>query len=51
MGSSRPPDLPDLVALKDACIARMRADGIEPWDEVYPATAVLARDLAAGTFD
>ncbi|MFA6544852.1 MAG: GNAT family N-acetyltransferase [Limisphaerales bacterium] len=42
-------DLPDLLALKDACIARMRADGIEQWDEVYPDAAVLARDLAAGT--
>ena len=42
-------DLPDLVALKDACIARMRADGIEQWDEAYPDAAVLARDLAAGT--
>lgn len=42
-------DLPDLVALKDACIARMRADGIEQWDEAYPNAAVLARDLAVGT--
>ena len=42
-------DLPQLLTLKDACIARMRADGIEQWDEVYPDAAVLARDLAAGT--
>ncbi len=42
-------DLPDLLALKDACIARMRADGIEQWDEVYPDAAVFTRDLAAGT--
>lgn len=42
-------DLPPLLALKDACIARMRADGIEQWDEVYPDAAVIARDLAAGT--
>ena len=41
--------LPALVALKGACIARMRADGIEHWDEVYPDAAVLARNLAAGT--
>lgn len=42
-------DLPALLALKDACVARMRADGIEQWDEVYPDAAVFIRDLAAGT--
>ncbi|MEQ2008606.1 MAG: GNAT family N-acetyltransferase [Limisphaerales bacterium] len=42
-------DLPHLLALKDACIARMRADGIEQWDEVYPDAAVISRDLAVGT--
>ncbi len=42
-------DVALLVALKDACIARMRADGIEQWDEVYPDAAVFSRDLAAGT--
>ncbi|MFM8470831.1 MAG: GNAT family N-acetyltransferase [Limisphaerales bacterium] len=46
-GESR--NLPQLISLKDACIARMRADGIEQWDEVYPDAAVFARDLAAGT--
>lgn len=43
------PALPALIALKDACIARMRADGIEQWDEVYPDAAVIVRDLAEGT--
>ena len=47
--SPSPADLSTLLALKDACIARMRADGIEQWDEVYPGAAVLERDLAAGT--
>ena len=42
-------DLSTLLALKDACLTRMRADGIEQWDEVYPDAAVLARDLATGT--
>ena len=42
-------DLSSLLALKDACIARMLADGIDQWDEVYPDAAVIARDLAAGT--
>ncbi|MEN9575709.1 MAG: N-acyltransferase YncA [Verrucomicrobiota bacterium] len=40
-------DLSPLVHLKDSCFARMRAGGIEQWDEVYPDAAVLARDLAA----
>jgi ribosomal protein S18 acetylase RimI-like enzyme len=42
-------EFPALVTLKDACIARMRSDGIEQWDEVYPDAAVFTRDLAAGT--
>ncbi len=42
-------DISGLIALKDACIARMRAAGIEQWDEVYPDAAVFTRDLAAGT--
>ena len=39
------PDLPALVALKDACIARMRADGIEQWDEIYPSAATIKQDI------
>ncbi len=46
--TGHPSDLAALLALTAACIARMRADGIEQWDEVYPDAAVLARDLAAG---
>jgi ribosomal protein S18 acetylase RimI-like enzyme len=42
-------DIIFVLALKDACIARMRADGIEQWDEVYPTAAGFARDLTAGT--
>lgn len=38
-----------LVALKDACIARMRAEGIEQWDEVYPSSINIEQDIAAGT--
>jgi len=38
-----------LLALKDACIAGMRAAGIEQWDEAYPDAAGFTRDLAAGT--
>ena len=42
-------DLPALVRLKDACIERMRADGIEQWDEVYPSTATIEQDIGAAT--
>ena len=42
-------DLSQLAELTTACIARMRADGIEQWDEVYPDAAVITRDLTAGT--
>lgn len=44
-----PSDLTALVALKDSCIARMRADGIEQWDEVYPLASVIAADIEAVT--
>jgi GNAT superfamily N-acetyltransferase len=42
-------DSPALVALKDACIARMRADGIEQWDEIYPSAATIEEDIRAAT--
>jgi GNAT superfamily N-acetyltransferase len=48
LSAPRESELPRLMELKDTCIARMRADGIEQWDEVYPDTACIARDLAAG---
>ncbi len=45
----REEELPWIVALKNACVCRMRAEGIEQWDEVYPDAAVLSRDLSVGT--
>lgn len=42
-------DLPALVQLTAACIAKMRSEGIEQWDEVYPAESDLRRDIAAGS--
>jgi RimJ/RimL family protein N-acetyltransferase len=42
-------DLPALLRLVTECVARMRADGIEQWDEIYPADADLRRDLDANT--
>ena len=40
-------DLTALLALTRACIADMRACGIEQWDDVYPDAAVFSRDIAA----
>jgi ribosomal protein S18 acetylase RimI-like enzyme len=45
----RAAELLRLVELKDTCIARMRAEGIDQWDEIYPDNAVIERDRAAGT--
>lgn len=42
-------DLGPLEALTTACVAQMRAQGIEQWDEVYPDGPVIAQDIAAGT--
>jgi GNAT superfamily N-acetyltransferase len=42
-------DLSELIALKDACIARMRADGIEQWDEIYPSAANIEEDIKVAT--
>ncbi len=42
-------DVPALLQLTAACIARMRAEGLEQWDEVYPADSHLRRDIAART--
>lgn len=44
-----PSDLPALVSLTEACIGRMREQGIDQWDEVYPDAGLLGRDIAAGT--
>lgn len=41
-------DLPALVQLTAACIAKMRLEEIDQWDEVYPAESDLRRDVAAG---
>ena len=42
-------DLPLLLALKDACVAQMRAQGIDQWDDVYLSVALFQADVAAGT--
>lgn len=44
-------DAPALLQLVRACVAAMRAAGIEQWDEVYPDSGVIARDIEAGTLD
>jgi GNAT superfamily N-acetyltransferase len=42
-------DVPRLVDLLGACIASMREQGIDQWDEAYPTEATLRRDVDAGT--
>lgn len=44
-----PEDLSAVVALTKACVAHMRSQGIDQWDEVYPDESVIARDIAVGT--
>ena len=48
-GRASAADLPLLLALKDACVAQMRAQGIDQWDDVYPSVALFQADVAAGT--
>jgi RimJ/RimL family protein N-acetyltransferase len=40
-------DVPALLRLAADCIARMRSEGIEQWDDVYPAESDLQRDIGA----
>ena len=42
-------DLPDILELLARCLASMRADGIDQWDQVYPSERVLSNDIAAGS--
>ena len=42
-------DLPALLALTAECVAQMRAQGIEQWDEVYPDGPVIGQDIVTGT--
>src|SRR5882672_3954218 len=41
-------DLPRVEQLLRECVQKMRADGIDQWDEVYPTTATLMGDVAGG---
>jgi len=41
-------DLPELMALYRAATRQMDEQGIDQWDEIYPAESVLREDIAAG---
>lgn len=41
-------DLPDVMQLIRAAIAEMQRQGIDQWDEIYPAEQHLAADTEAG---
>src|SRR6476619_7276851 len=42
-------DVPRLVQLLQDCIAEMRRQGIEQWDDVYPNEGTLRADAAEKT--
>jgi len=41
-------DLPELIALYRAAIARMDEQDIPQWDEIYPSVEVLQEDVSSG---
>lgn len=47
--TAKPNELETLTELTAACIAAMRQQGIDQWDEIYPSPELLARDIEAGT--
>jgi GNAT superfamily N-acetyltransferase len=46
---AHPDDLPRVGELLRDCVQKMRADGIDQWDDVYPTAATVESDLAGGT--
>jgi GNAT superfamily N-acetyltransferase len=42
-------DLPRVGELLRDCIAAMRADGVEQWDDVYPNASTMLADVRGGT--
>lgn len=48
IGAATSDDIEDLVTLVGACIDHMRSQGIEQWDEVYPARAMIEWDVGSG---
>lgn len=44
-------DLPEVQSLYRAAIARMREQGIDQWDAIYPAADVLEADVTSGEME
>lgn len=42
-------DVPAIADLLSACVAAMRAEGIDQWDEIYPTAAIIRNDVATET--
>jgi ribosomal protein S18 acetylase RimI-like enzyme len=42
-------ELPALMALLGRCVERMRSQGIDQWDEIYPDAAAIQRNIASGS--
>lgn len=38
-------DLPELISLQDACIAKLQQDGINQWDDICPSYICLENDV------
>jgi len=45
---AKPEQTTEIFALFTAAIERMRQNGVEQWDEIYPAFADIQRDVANG---
>ena len=43
-------DLENIMKMYKSCVAGMIANGIDQWDESYPNTEVIMRDLIAQTY-
>jgi len=42
-------DLPQILALADACRLQLRLENIMQWDDIYPNTGVFETDIRSGT--
>jgi ribosomal protein S18 acetylase RimI-like enzyme len=40
-------DVADVMRIISLCVAQMRAEGIEQWDEIYPSVEVVEDDVRA----
>ena len=46
---ANPNDLPQVLALADACLLQLRLENIMQWDDIYPNPEVFEMDIRSGT--